>query len=109
MTEEERSAIINRNSTYENDDDLSLRRNVQSQFRPRIESKIGFTPQAVIPSIPLTINSPDNEQTTRNDNSNYDSLIDSLKSDRIYWKNQQSTVKKTTVLYIYVYLDFCFL
>jgi hypothetical protein len=39
-----------------------------------------------------TINSSDNEQTNRNDNSNYDSLVGSLKSDTITWKDQQSTV-----------------
>ncbi len=76
-----------------NQDDLSLRRNVRSPIRPRIESKMGFIPQATIPSVPLTINSSDNEQTNRNDNSNYDSLVGSLKSDTINWKDQQATVK----------------
>ena len=36
---------------------------------------------------------PENEQTNRNDNSNYDSLIGSLKSDTIICNDQQSTVK----------------
>jgi hypothetical protein len=90
MTEEERSAIINRNSTYDDNDD-------QSPIRPRIESKIGF--------IPPIINSSDNEQTNRNDNSNYDSLIGSLKSDTINFKDQQSTVKE----YFSIYFDSCFL
>jgi hypothetical protein len=71
-------------------EDLSPRRHVKSPIRPRIESKIGFTPQ---PIIPPTINSSDNEQNNRNDNSNYDSLVGSLKSDTINWKDQQSTVK----------------
>ncbi|CAF1022732.1 unnamed protein product [Rotaria sordida] len=93
LTAEERSTITNRNATSQrqtqmnthddDDNDLSLRRNVQSSVRPRIESKIGFLPQ--------TINLSDNEQTNRNDNSNYDSLIGSLKSDTINLKDQQST------------------
>lgn len=72
-------------------DDLSLRRNIQSSpIRPRIESKIGFIiPQS---SMPPEINSSDTEPTTRNENSNYDSLVGSLKSDTITWKDQQSTV-----------------
>jgi len=75
--------------------DLSLRRNVQSPVRPRIESKIGFiVPQATTPTVPPIINSSDNDQTTRNDNSNYDSLVGSLKSDTITWKDQQSTVNE---------------
>ncbi|CAF1198544.1 unnamed protein product [Rotaria sp. Silwood1] len=94
LTTEEHSTIMNKNSTShrqtqinthdDNDDnDLSLRRNVQSAVRPRIESKMGFIPQ--------TISLSDNEQTNRNDNSNYDSLVGSLKSDTINWKDQQST------------------
>jgi hypothetical protein len=35
----------------------------------------------------------DNEQTNRNDNSNYESLVGSLKSDAMNWKDQQLTVK----------------
>ncbi|CAF4199009.1 unnamed protein product, partial [Rotaria magnacalcarata] len=31
------------------DDDPLCRRNVRSPVRPRIESKIGFTPQSIIP------------------------------------------------------------
>ena len=34
----------------------------------------------------------DVEQNNRHDNSNYDSLVGSLKSDTINWKDQQSTV-----------------
>ncbi|CAF4479535.1 unnamed protein product, partial [Rotaria magnacalcarata] len=33
----------------------------------------------------------DNEQNNRNDNSNYDSLVGSLKSDTLNWKDQQLT------------------
>ncbi|CAF4287233.1 unnamed protein product [Rotaria sp. Silwood2] len=76
------------------EDDLSSRRNIRSPLRPRIESKIGFTPQSIIPptpTVPPTINSSDNEQNNRNDNSNYDSLVGSLKSDTINWKDQQLT------------------
>ncbi|CAF2501109.1 unnamed protein product [Rotaria sp. Silwood2] len=95
LTAEEQSTGTNKNSTShrqtqmnthdddDNDNDLSLRRNVQLAVRPRIESKTGFIPQ--------TINLSDNEQTNRNDNSNYDSLVGSLKSDTINWKDQQST------------------
>lgn len=96
LTEEERSAIINKSSTYDENevcickrkrDDLFLLliKDDQSSIRPRIESKIGR---------PSTKSSSDNEQTNRNDNSNYDSLVGSLKSDTIYWKDQQSTVNK---------------
>jgi hypothetical protein len=77
--------------------DLSPRRNARSPVRPRIESKIGFTPLPTIsatPTVQPTINSSDNEQNNRNDNSNYDSLVGSLKSDTMNWKDQQSTVKK---------------
>lgn len=74
-------------------DDLSLRRNVRSPaVRPRIESKIGFIlPQSTIPP---ENNSSDTEPTPRNENSNYDSLVGSLKSDTITWKDQQSTVNE---------------
>ncbi len=75
-----------------NKDDLSLRGNIQSPVRPRIESKMGFIPQ-VIPTVVPTLNLSDNEQPPHNDNSNYDSLVGSLKSDTIYWKDQQATVK----------------
>src|SRR4051812_23154722 len=78
-----------------NQDDVSTRRHIQSPIRPRIESKIGFTPQPNIPAtptVPAIINSSDNEQNNRNDNSNYDSLVGSLKSDTINWKDQQLTV-----------------
>ena len=81
-----------------NQDDVAARRHAQSPVRPRIESKIGFTPQPNIsttPTVPPTINSSDNEQNNRNDNSNYDSLVGSLKSDTLNWKDQQLTVKKT--------------
>ncbi len=81
-------------------DNLSLRRHVQSPVRPRIESKIGFIlPQTTISAIPPIINSSDNEQTTRNDNSNYDSLVGSLKSDTITWKDQPSTVNEDFQLF----------
>ncbi|CAF4541989.1 unnamed protein product [Rotaria socialis] len=76
------------------DDDPLCRRNVRSPVRPRIESKIGFTPQSIIPptpTVPPIINSSDNEQNNRNDNSNYDSLVGSLKSDTLNWKDQQLT------------------
>ncbi|CAF1498891.1 unnamed protein product [Rotaria sp. Silwood1] len=76
------------------DNDLISRRNIRSPQRPRIESKIGFTPQSIIPptpTVPPTINSSDNEQNNRNDNSNYDSLVGSLKSDTMNWKDQQLT------------------
>ena len=72
----------------------SSRRTNQSPIRPRIESKIGFTPHPTIPptpTVPPTINSSDNEQTNRHDNSNYDSLVGSLKSDTLNWKDQQLT------------------
>ncbi|CAF0792289.1 unnamed protein product, partial [Didymodactylos carnosus] len=56
--------------------------------RPRIESKIGF--------VPITSNGEsrtngfsDNEM--RNDNSNYDSLVGSLKSDTITWREQSTS------------------
>lgn len=74
---------------------ISSRRTNQSPIRPRIESKIGFTPHPTIPptpTVPPTINSSDNEQTNRHDNSNYDSLVGSLKSDTLNWKDQQLTV-----------------
>ncbi|CAF2208121.1 unnamed protein product [Rotaria magnacalcarata] len=76
------------------DDDPLCRRNVRSPVRPRIESKIGFTPQSIIPptpTVPPIVNSSDNEQNNRNDNSNYDSLVGSLKSDTLNWKDQQLT------------------
>jgi hypothetical protein len=79
-----------------NQDDVASRRHVQSPVRPRIESKIGFTPQPNIPATPTapaTINSSDNEQNNRNDHSNYDSLVGSLKSDTLNWKDQQLTVE----------------
>ena len=69
----------------------------QSPIRPRIESKIGFTPAAPTPSTPTvgaTAHSWDVEQNNRHDNSNYDSLVGSLKSDTINWRDQQSTVKE---------------
>ncbi|CAF1233045.1 unnamed protein product [Adineta steineri] len=93
LTEKERSAMINTNMVEpdDDDDDLSLRGNVQSPIRPRIESKIGFIPQA-LPTVLPTLNLSDNEQTNRNDYSNYDSLVGSLKSDTIiHWKDQQAT------------------
>jgi len=75
------------------DEEPLPQRKVQLPIRPRIESKIGFIPSKA--TIPPTINTSDNEQNTRNDNSNYDSLVGSLKSDTINWKDQQSTVKNT--------------
>jgi hypothetical protein len=75
------------------DEEPLPQRKVQLPVRPRIESKIGFIPSK--PTVPPTINTSDNEQNTRNDNSNYDSLVGSLKSDTINWKDQQSTVKNT--------------
>ena len=77
-------------------DDLSLRGNIRSPIRPRIESKIGFVPQPP-PTVLPTINLSDNEQNSRNDYSNYDSLVGSLKSDTLNWKDQQATVR--TILY----------
>ncbi|CAF5097781.1 unnamed protein product, partial [Rotaria magnacalcarata] len=53
-----------------------------------------FTPQSIIPptpTVPPIVNSSDNEQNNRNDNSNYDSLVGSLKSDTLNWKDQQLT------------------
>ena len=74
------------------DEEPLSQRNVQLSVRPRIESKIGFTPSN--PTVQSIINTSDNEQNTRNDNSNYDSLVGSLKSDTLNWKDQQSTVKQ---------------
>ncbi|CAF0806651.1 unnamed protein product [Adineta ricciae] len=110
LTAEERSAVLSRQSASKHqaqlshrneeeedddddedgDDDLSLRGNIRSPIRPRIESKIGFVPQAPTPVLP-TINLSDNEQNSRNDYSNYDSLVGSLKSDTLNWKDQQGT------------------
>ncbi len=87
-------------SLWIDQDDVAPRRNVRSPVRPRIESKIGFTPQPTTPAtptVPPTINSSDNEQNNRNDNSNYDSLVGSLKSDTINWKDQQLTVKEKMI------------
>jgi len=84
-----------------NKDDLSLRGNIQSPVRPRIESKMGFIPQ-VLPTVLPLLNLSDNEQPPHNDNSNYDSLVGSLKSDTIYWKDQQATVKD----YFYASISF---
>jgi hypothetical protein len=75
------------------DEEPLPQRKVQLPVRPRIESKIGFIPSK--PTVLPTINTSDTEQNTRNDNSNYDSLVGSLKSDTINWKDQQSTVKNT--------------
>ena len=65
-------------------------RRVQFPGRPRIESKLGFDLAATPVAPPMHIS--DNEQNTRNDNSNYDSLVGSLKSDTLNWKDHQSTV-----------------
>ncbi|UJR15533.1 hypothetical protein I4U23_002472 [Adineta vaga] len=99
LTAEERSAILQRNTTShyqsqmtteDDDDDLSLRGNIRSPIRPRIESKIGFIPQS-LPTVLPTMNLSDNEQNTRNDYSNYDSLVGSLKSDTLNWKDPEAT------------------
>jgi hypothetical protein len=74
------------------DEEPLSQRKVQFPVRPRIECKIGF--KSTNPAVLPTINTSDNEQNNRNDNSNYDSLVGSLKSDTINWKDQQSTVKK---------------
>ncbi|CAF2161203.1 unnamed protein product [Rotaria magnacalcarata] len=66
-------------SMHDDNNDLSLRHNVQSH----VKSKIGAGPQ--------TMSLSDIEQTNRNDNSNYDSLIGSLKSDTVNWQDQQAT------------------
>ncbi|CAF4611384.1 unnamed protein product, partial [Rotaria magnacalcarata] len=54
-----------------------------------VKSKIGAGPQ--------TMSLSDIEQTNRNDNSNYDSLIGSLKSDTVNWQDQQATVSKNII------------
>lgn len=84
-------------------DDLSLRHNVQSPVRPRIESKMGFLPQTTTSTVSQSINLSDTEQANRNDNSNYDSLVGSLKSDTINWKDHQSTVNKQNIVLIVLF------
>lgn len=64
---------------------MALRRNVQTH----VEHPTGSNQQ------PMSLS--DNEQANRNDNSNYDSLVGSLKSDTINWKDQQATVRETIV------------
>ncbi|CAF3530255.1 unnamed protein product [Rotaria socialis] len=81
LTTEEHSTSDRRMqmSTHDDNNDLSLRHNVQSH----VKSKIGAGPQ--------TMSLSDIEQINRNDNSNYDSLIGSLKSDTVNWQDQQAT------------------
>ncbi|CAF3764721.1 unnamed protein product [Adineta steineri] len=69
----------------EEDEKPISQRKVQFPDHSHSENKNGFKPSI------STINTSDNEQNTRNDNSNYDSLVGSLKSDTINWKDQQST------------------
>ncbi|CAF0775066.1 unnamed protein product [Didymodactylos carnosus] len=62
--------------------------------RPRIESKIGF--------IPIMSNGEDrtngySDNEVRNSNSNYDSLIGSLKSDTLTWREQSTSDENESV------------
>ncbi|UJR31138.1 hypothetical protein I4U23_018645 [Adineta vaga] len=116
LTNEERSELMNKmsstdglapaynneqlNDDDDNDDDDEeeeeknankppTQRKVQFPTCPRVESKTGLKPSTSLNQPQM--NSSDNEQNTRNDNSNYDSLVGSLKSDTLNWKDQQST------------------
>ncbi|CAF1431855.1 unnamed protein product [Adineta ricciae] len=111
LTNEERSMLISKISALDrsgptnNNDQLdedeeeeaereqntkpAIQRKVQFPNNSRLESRVGFNISTT--SNQLAINTSDNEQNTRNDNSNYDSLVGSLKSDTINWKDQQST------------------
>ena len=79
----------------------AIQRKVQFPNNSRLESRVGFN-ISTTPNQP-TINTSDNEQNTRNDNSNYDSLVGSLKSDTINWKDQQSTVRFATISFFFLY------